>query len=143
MFFQCYFYKGSRTNFVFQNIYLCTFWDGDISMVFGCTRKYQVLLHGCNMGNYMLWINGLITYGPRGFVVYIQQVDFIDKFVELYLSMPVIAMVPVIQAQGFLMCRKLVFYVVFFYHSLGGHRVSTIVLGCIYTHQNNCFHEYL
>ena len=39
-----------------------------------------------------------------------------------------------IQAQGSNMCRKLVFYIVLFYHSLGGHRVSYIVLGYIYTH---------
>ena len=27
-----------------QNIYLCTFWDADMSMVLQCTLKYQVLL---------------------------------------------------------------------------------------------------
>ena len=51
----------------------------------------------------------------------------------------ILPMVASDKAQGSQLCRKLVFYIVF-YNSLGGHRVGTVVLGYIYTHQNNYFH---
>ena len=42
--------RAASDNSAYQNIYLCTFRDADISMVLRCTRKYQALLDGIISG---------------------------------------------------------------------------------------------
>ena len=62
-----------------SNIYLCTFWDADMSMVSQCNGKYQVLLVGYNL---LIKYEQLITFYGQRLIDILQDMDIMDLFTK-------------------------------------------------------------